>query len=716
MSKQFEPKMCWDSDTDNILDDFYLSGLKNSRKYDRLAGYFSSTLFVRTAYETLDFIKRGGIVRIVTSTKLSRSDLETIQDLDQRLIAASQSWLDEMLQSTSDLHDKCKSLFGWLLKQKIEGRPQVEIKVAIPRSSAGAFHQKVGIFTLSDGGVITFSGSVNETVMGWQNNVEQFKVFRSWGDKTNENAVSNDQSSFEKYWNNQMHGYSVVGLPKAVVNHLLSVAPDSELEFKSLLNHLRKKFYRKQNASSGIVLRGYQESAIELWEQNNFQGIFAMATGTGKTYAALGGIGRVLQRQKRVIVIISSPQKHIANQWKDNVRLWNDGVEKDSALPELIVMANSENLNWRHDISDLAYKFNKKVIGHDRFLLNNCIVCTTHSTFSKKEFVDKITEMKQNGAKVLLVADEVHGIGSPKRQGGLNPGYEYRLGLSATPIRHYDELGTKKIQEYFTKTVYELPLQTAIADGHLVQYSYHPHYVELTAAELHEYRNLTIRLARKYIAKARGEIVDDDDTRLEEMRANIVATAANKYPRFQKILDAYGNRLAHCLVYCHPSQIEDATKILTARNIVNEKITWEDPAHDRKRIINALENEQYQCVTAIRCLDEGYDIPAAKIAIILASSGDPRQYIQRRGRVLRRFPCKDHAEIHDILVKPSQVNDQDPDVSRYMKKLVARELLRHKEFANAAFNKEDAYELVRHTAQNYGIALEDLSHSYIESL
>ena len=210
MDKQFEPKMCWDSDMDNILDDFYLEGLKNSKAYDRLAGYFSSTLFVRTAYETLDFIKQGGIVRIVTSTALSQNDLETIQNLDQSLAIASKSWLDEMLQNTNDIHCKCKSLFGWLLKQRIEGKRQVEIKVAIPKNPTGVFHQKVGIFTLNDGGIVSFSGSVNETIMGWEKNSEQFKVFKNWGDITNINAVKNDQDNFERYWNNQMREYLVV--------------------------------------------------------------------------------------------------------------------------------------------------------------------------------------------------------------------------------------------------------------------------------------------------------------------------------------------------------------------------------------------------------------------------------------------------------------------------------------------------------------------------
>ena len=708
--------MCWDSDTDNILDDFYLKGLKSSKKYDRLAGYFSSTLFVRTAYETLDFIERGGMVRIVTSTTLTQNDLDTIQNMNQKSTMLTKSCLNEMLKNSDELEYKCKSLFGWLLKQKIDGRPQLEIKVAIPKNPTGTFHQKVGIFTLTDGGTITFSGSVNETVRGWQDNVEQFKVFKSWGDKTNEDAVINDQCNFKRYWENQMRDYTIVSLPKAIIDHLISVAPNSGSEFRSLVGHLQKKFYKKEPVDSNITLRDYQKNAIKLWERNNYQGILAMATGTGKTLTALGGISKLSQNQKRLIVVISSPQKHIANQWRDEIRSWNYGVKKELMLPERIVMAYSENPRWRKDIDDLVYKFNKSVIGHKQFLLNSCIVCTTHDTFATDDFIDKIRLMKQNNVKVLLIADEVHGVGSPKRQQGLNPQYEYRLGLSATPIRHYDEQGTEKIQEYFAETVYELPLQTAISDGHLVQYSYHPHYVEMTDVELDEYWNLTIKLARKYAARAKGKKIDENDTRLEEMRANIIATAENKYDEFKKILDGYGNNLTHCLVYCHPNQIDDVTKILTARNIFNEKITWEYPTQDRERIINALKNEQYQCVTAIRCLDEGYDIPAAKIAIILASAGDPRQYIQRRGRLLRPFPGKDHAEIHDILVKTSRINDQDLNVTNSVKKLVARELLRHKEFADAAFNKKDAYRLVHDTAQNYGIDLEELSPLYIDSI
>ena len=371
--------------------------------------------------------------------------------------------------------------------------------------------------------------------------------------------------------------------------------------------------------------------------------------------------------------------------------------------------------------------FNMKLF-NGNYIISHVIVYATHKTINDncfKEFILKI----QNAKKILIV-DEVHNIGSKISRFALLDQYEGRLGLSATPIRHYDSEGTNLLYEYFNKVVYDLPLKIAIDAGYLCGYEYHPYYAELTPDEMEMYDVLTKKIAAKYSMRRMGENEDEDQERsynAEMQRADLVANAQNKLIMLEKIINSIFN-IKQTLIYCtsNPSpiaslsnttQLNDVKKILNDNQKVSTSITFENPTKDRMTILEKFSQGHYDCITAIKCLDEGVDIPSVETAIIMASSGNPKQYIQRRGRVLRQNEKtgKTKAVIYDILVKPPPIDPELPILLRE-RKLVAKELLRHKEFAMIAINKEYATKKIKHVANLYSIDFKSLNYEYIENM
>ena len=709
MLHSFDPKLSWDSDSDNILNDFYKPALKNCKQYDRLAGYFSSTSFMIAVKETLDFIENGGIIRLITSAEFSKQDVEILEkvtvDVEQTLVNKILKEFEESDEITS----KCTALLGWMLSKHIGGVPQLEIKIAIPKNR-GIFHPKVGILTMQNSEVISFSGSVNETGNAWQGNIEEFKVFKSWGGNTNNDVINHDKRYFEKFYTDTAENVQVISLPDAIKAHMLKVRPKSTEEFMDLVKSIKQDI---DKMTSRFQLRDYQKIAILEWEKNNFCGIFEMATGTGKTHTALGGISKLQTKTKRLAIVITTPYTHLTEQWIDNVLGWNTSVSTTEQISETIIRA-FDNSNWKIELGNAVYNFNKKSFSGN-YLLNDLIIYTTYATLATDDFINYIKRIEGD---ILLIADEAHWIGASKTSKGLLREYTYRLGLSATPERHYDEEGTFLLSIFFDKIVYKLDIEESINNGYLVPYYYYPLYVELTTRETEIYEDLTIKIAKKLAIQKRKLKVGNDDTNknLEIKRANLVANAEQKYKKLEEILCDLNNDLQDTLIYCDPHQLDNVTKILTSRNITNDSITWKDAKSERRRIIKSLTNRHHDCITAIRCLDEGVDIPTASLAILMSSSRNPRQYIQRRGRILRQSPKteKTFATIYDILVRTTLPHDGQ--FANYEKKLVAMELLRHKEFADIALNRKEAFKKIEDTAKKFDINLKLLSDEYVQTI
>ena len=340
-------------------------------------------------------------------------------------------------------------------------------------------------------------------------------------------------------------------------------------------------------------------------------------------------------------------------------------------------------------------------------------MCTTYNTLSTGQFIEKIHQVKGG---MLLVADEAHHAGARTARNGLLGEYSGRLALTATPERYFDEDGSDLIREYFDDVAFSMEIKTAIDGGYLVPYDYHPRFVEMTADETKKYAKLTRAIAAKRSAKSsteKDEASDGSKNSPENKRARLVAKMENKYAELAAILDERGGSLEHALIYCHDTeQMNRVGAVLSEQNINFEVVTGDDSMTERWNRIRSLEMKNHQCIVSMKCLDEGVDIPSASLGIILASTGNNREYIQRRGRLLRRSPGKDHAVIYDLLAMAIP----EVDCKSYAKKLVAKELLRHKEFADAARNRDEALGKIRPVAERLGIDLDRLDLEYVLSL
>jgi len=700
-------KHSYSSENDNLVVDFYIPVLKEAQIYRRVTGYFSSSSLFIAARGFSDFIKKDGHFQFILNIQLSDEDYNQIEKGTKSPEEIIQS---KFLSDLSDLEDECKKnhakVIGWLISNN-----QMEIKVGfIEKRIAGheILHQKLGILEDSEKNTITFVGSNNESRSGWLHNSEKFKVFFSW-EENYLDSINEDIAEFDELWNNRAKKTRVVPFPEAVKQDLINVYKKGFYPIDDLLWEI-DGVYEKDHAQSygakkhpSVVLRQYQYEAIDAWFANKGQGIFEMATGTGKTYTAIGALKKLLKQEKKLITIICSPFLHLTTQWEQNIR--EMGVD----LP--IVYASSMDPKWRDKCTD-------KILDNRLGKLPYFIILATHDTISSEKFFEITEDIK---SPVLIIADEVHGMGSVERINGLIDKYQYRLGLSATPNRYFDELGTRKLLKYFDKTVYEFSLHRAINEinpatneSYLVPYDYHIIFAELNSDEMEKYAMISRQIAILFSKKHRTR---DEELLLEKRlrdRQDILKNAGEKFPLFEDIISQLKKEgdISHSLVYCSPQQIEPVQDIIRqSGNIVQHKFTsGEDATRHQERYSNMTEREYllhnfdkgiYNILVAIKCLDEGVDVPSTRNAILMCSSGNPKEYIQRRGRVLRRFPGKDKAVIYDFTAVP---NFKDSRLNlETEQKIFDSQMKRLAEFGKDAMNESEVLRQIFEEKKRYGV-------------
>jgi len=678
----------YDSNFNDILKEFYIPALSNSNLYKRESGFFTSSSFSSAAEGLAEFIANNGKMQILTSPKFSSEDIEEINKINSD--SEKTEYITNMLSSEITpewIQNEHVEAFGWMLKKNL-----LEIRVVLVIdddgriSDAGIFHNKIGI--LSDGSnKLVFSGSINETGSGWKNNIEDFDVFCDWEDESQAKRVAVKEKYFDRYWElgKTQHSITVV-LPEAVKNNWINEVPDNKNDLKILRN-------RKSR------LRPYQEEAIENWAENNYRGIFNMATGTGKTVTAVSGIKKLMNECNRLAVSIPVPFQHLIDDpWRRTI----ERLMPESDFKYSIIEASSSNPRW---MDDAAIARNNLTFG-----VKKCIIfITTYNTLSSQKFIDMIKKIR---GKKLIIADEVHNAGAEVYSGGLLEDYNYRLGLSATPARYLDDEGTNILQNYFEKEVFTFDLGRAITEinpdtgeTYLTPYYYEPIFVSLNNDEIAKYREFTRKLAIYFVMESKGAELTPLQRKTKNnlliKRAKIVKNAANKLVKLKEIVPDLKKKslFKHCLIYCaegkDPNDPEMKTlnrviEILNCNDIKCRRFTSEETSEERKEILADFDSGELDVLVAIKCLDEGVDVPSTKNAIIMASTGNPREYIQRRGRVLRRYRGKDYAMIYDFVVAPGE-NPIDNEIEN---QIFENERQRVEEFSRFSLNNDEVIQKI----------------------
>lgn len=647
-------------------------------------------------------------MRLVASPVLSEDDINAIESgylqRDEAIARAVEREFNPA--SAPDPVQERLGFLAWMIQENL-----LEIKLAVVESAGklGIYHEKVGIFEDEDDNVVVFVGSANESLGGYVSNFETFDVFCSWRSEDSD-RVADRMQDFEALWADLTPSLRVLSFPRAAKEKLLEVRPthlpkrdpDEKPDDGDGKDRTRPGItgWGAPTKPDGLELRKYQQKAVAAWLGADGRGSWRMATGTGKTINALSAITQVHKLLGKygtgLGVVVVAPLRHLVSQWASEARRF--GIDPLQCM--------GTKRAWAGMLSD---GFAGVENGYHKFFM----AIVTNDSFRSDEFQSVIRGFS---GRLMLVADEMHNLGAPALLAQLPENALYRLGLSATPERWYDEAGTAALVDYFGGIVYQLDIDEAIGLGALCHYNYFPQVVHLGDDELESYIEISKKIAQLVGRSGvdSGEFKDSPQlSALMIKRARILAVAGDKLRRLREVAVELKNS-SHNLFYCGDGQVErvsmesqrqlDAVVHLVGREIgmrVNS-YTADTPLETREDLRDRFASGDLQGIVAIRCLDEGVDIPATRRALILASSSNPRQFIQRRGRVLRPSPGKDVAEIHDFVVAPT-AEDLGDEVFNIERRLFARELQRVVEFASIADNGPQAMAQLLSLRQEYNL-------------
>ncbi|AVQ14904.1 DNA repair protein [Fusobacterium nucleatum subsp. nucleatum ATCC 25586] len=696
----------------DIATNFYIPLLKEANIYKRAVAYFSSSSLLEISIGICALAKKGGKIKLVTSPCLSKEDIEAIRKgYLKRSEVIKNALLSKLEEVTEEFEKDRLDLLANLIAMNI-----LEIKIVLIEDGAGIFHEKVGIIEDDFGNKVAFSGSMNESETAFKKNYETIDVFCNWkiGDETKRFEKKFD--AFENMWNGNDKGIEVIDFPELSEEIIKKYKRKEQADFSIDIREYSKNNSKeeiKENLGARVPkeykLRDYQEEAIKNWTNNNYRGIFDMATGTGKTLTALGAIAKLSEKlQDKLGVVIVCPFQHLVEQWVEDIKKFN--------MKPIIGFSKSPQKNWKDRL-----KLAIRILNYDD--LNNffCFICT-NATFSSKE-VQKL--LQKSKKPLLLVVDEAHNFGAISIRKLLAEKYNYRLALSATFERYMDEEGTSELYNFFEKKVIRYPIKKAIEEKMLTPYYYYPIVVYLTETELGSYNELSKKIKKESRVDNEGKVTLSELGKILILkRARIVAGAFNKIEILKKNLEKYKEE-KNILVYCGATNVlseeadfsntdvSDVKQIDLVQQMMYQelgmkvaKFTANESIKERLKIKDSfVSKDGIQAIVAIKCLDEGVNIPGIKTAFILASTTNPKEYIQRRGRVLRKAAGKEYAEIYDFITLPRHLNEAkvlSKKKLEYDISLVTREVRRMKEFSNLSKNNISCKKLIMDIEEIYG--------------
>jgi len=717
----FPTDLHYSSDRENKPLEFYLKSLRNSKNFDLRLGYFSSNAIRTLSLGFAHFIYNGGVVRIITNHYLSESDKKLLSfdekgEYDYQYIESivneNAEDLYKILSNTEQHFFDCLSYL--IKKERLILKP---VKVKPDNVS----HYKKGVFYDGENRVY-FNGSCNFTYSGIIENGESIDIKRSWGSEPEKAGIINEEVELDKIFREEderliylnPEQITAVIQKKGLDKNLEELIEDeikiydilkSHEEIKNIIRDEEKQFkafVKKEVNKPRFPFEEpfkYQIKAYEEWVKNNYKGLFAMATGTGKTITALNCILEEYKKNRFYRFIVVVPTNPLAHQWQEEA---------------------SEKFNYKNLINSCIdrdwYKQLKRLlssvkVGND----TNFGFITTYAQLQRSKLKSLFHQFEKEFKNMTFIADEAHTLGSPGGLKNLPTLFEKRIGLSATPERKYDEFGNKKLEQFFNAQppgyTFYYSMKEAIENESLSEFEYHPIFVTLEYDEIAQYNEFTNRL-RRYIDTKNGGYKDTKEAKqLLIQRKHVIHKAQNKLSAISDIIDEIGKKdFRYAFVYVpegyEPNywkeeesriDIEDThiinhySRLLDSKGLIVHNFLG--GTKDRSQILKNFEEGKYDALLAMKCLDEGVDVPRTEYAIFCASTGNPRQFIQRRGRVLRTHDDKKFAKIYDLIVSPAldELEIVDDAQINVEKKIFQNELHRVINFLALATNR---YELV----------------------
>jgi len=657
-------KPVYDSSECDLIKDLFIPLLNNSEKYYRGVGYFTSGWLKMASTGLINITDNNGEIILITSPYLAEKDWEYII---KGVKARDNNFLFEILDRNIDNLEKSLSedtlnALAWLIADGY-----LEIKFAIPKNKQGDFHDKFAIFQDEFNNKVVIHGSYNDSIKGTLNG-ESFSVFKSW-EEGHKDFVDYHIKRFNKMNNKQNNFFDIYDMPNAIKNKIVKFKKINSRPYEGPEKPIKKRGY---SIPEDIELYDFQQKAVNEWFSSNCKGVFKMATGTGKTIASLASAVKITNKSKNLILIISVPFVHLIEQWEKNVIDFGYNP----------VLCRGDYKTWYSELKS-------KISDLERGYRNNLCIIVTHMTSASNRFTSLFNNVTKN---ILLIGDEVHYLGAEHLQNALHHNYNYRIGLSATPDRWFDERGTNTLYDYFGEVVLQYSLKEAIENEFLTKYNFEPIKVELSETEIENYIEITKEISKLYN-------IDKNSDRLNKLlikRADILNQTDNKILKLQsllkdKIIEKGKKSIEHTIVYCGKGKHKKTLEMISDLGVNAHEFVHTVSTKKRQEVLKNFSEGEIQVLVAIKCLDEGVDVPSTKNAYFLSSTTNPREFIQRRGRILRNYPDKDFSNIYDFYIMPND-NSLECLPEEYhsaYKSIIKKELPRFAEFSLAS---ESLYE------------------------
>jgi superfamily II DNA or RNA helicase len=665
-------KEVWDSDEDDISYDLFVPALSSATLYQRVAGYFNSTTLAIAARGIKNLLANDGKMQLVCGTQLSQIDKDALEKGKPPTEFNNQFITELNNLEDGDFRKNHAKILAWMIANK-----KLEIKIAQVDDPSGIYHMKIGIIQ-DENSTITFSGSVNETANGWMHSAENLDVFTS-GKPGHDEYISGHKKIFKKYWSDQGKRTKVFPLPEAIERKLIEYSPLRYEDVESLEEYDRRTHFE---------LRPHQEEAIENWRNNDFKGIFDIATAGGKTFTAIQASEL---SPKNVITVITVPTKPLQAQWIEEIKT-------HSPSSDIIVAGGDSHRSWPETLSALLTSRRIANQSTKDKISKRTVVIVTNATASSDKFLNLWGNSDPSDTQ--LIADEVHRLGSRTGQKIFDLPCDRRIGLSATWERQWDPFGTQEIENFFGGVVFTYTLAQGIRDGFLSHYEVHHIDVELTDQEYNEYHRLT-REYGKWYAIQQQELKKRNETaagraagqlkRIAQDRADIIKSAEGKTTAFESIIQQIPSE-QKTIVFCTDSEQLDSCSNILSENSKTSRIYSTVSGLSKEQLsthIAEFNGTDAKYLVGINCLNEGIDIATCTTCILMSSSGEPREYVQRRGRVLRLGGGSDVAHIYDIITYPPQHARTLDDHRTTIDALLTHELRRSDIMCEAADNRAD---------------------------
>ena len=651
---------------ESIAKSFLVPALKHTKLYQRSVGFFSSGVFELIIDGIVALARNGGKIQLIASPKLSAGDVSAIKEgYRQKEEVLATTFSNDFLDAIHGLNDDQLKLLVTLIAQDV-----MDIKIALTKT-VGDYHDKLGILEDFEGNVVVFYGSSNSSLNGYRDNYEKIRVVKSW-EESQKASIADERNEFVSLWNGTNPFVSVYDYKESAQKHILKVISE-------------RKDSRSNKAAQPIKLRNYQDAAIAAWVANNYHGFYVMATGTGKTWTAIFSARKLIEVHPSMIVICA-PYKHLIRQWADDVI---------RAFPDAkIIMVSSENPSWETQIS-------QEIIRRKYHPEKQIIIISTIASFNMGRFNLAINKSKEDK---LLIVDEAHRF--TNRTDNIKQQFTYMLGLSATPFSGTSAKKGMELMQFFGGQVFSLPIEKALGK-YLVNYYYKPIFVDATEEEEQRFKYHSQKIASCF----KNNVCINPDLLVKSLRnrLRVISMAEEKKARIDEIVNQVEEK-THFVVYCGDGKLfddntsEEIRHISFVKGVLDEhgykpsQFTAKENMQERMDLVDQFNKGNITALSAIRCLDEGINIPSIRSALILSSNDDYREFVQRRGRILRKYDGKMTATIYDVIVLPSD------DMQMWAK----IELRRFLEYAKLALNWDETEIQLSDVCDRYGLTVEDI--------